>query len=253
MTCSDFSSTDNTLVNRFFSFVQENHLYSSRRNFEFYLEYLFGNIPLNGKSILDIGGGIGLFSFYAGCKGAKEVLCLEPEAAGSTSRVGEKFRGLQEALPELAQVRLVQQPFQEVAFGESTFDLVLLHDSINHLDESACITLLEEEASLRTYTQLFSKISRLCRACGKLIITDCSRHNLFSLLRVKNPFGPSLEWHKHQSPYTWSRLLSAQGFTLESIRWASPNRLGRPGRLFLGNKLCAFCITSMFCLKMQKH
>ena len=51
------------------------------------LEDLFDGVDLSGKRMLDIGGGSGIYSFYAACAGAREVICLEPEAAGSMSGV----------------------------------------------------------------------------------------------------------------------------------------------------------------------
>ena len=47
---------------------------------------------------MDIGGGIGLHSFYAASKGARQVLCLEPEADGSEMQINEKFNYISKTL-----------------------------------------------------------------------------------------------------------------------------------------------------------
>jgi 2-polyprenyl-3-methyl-5-hydroxy-6-metoxy-1,4-benzoquinol methylase len=49
------------------------------------MDNLFRDIDFDGKRVLDIGGGDGVYSFYAAAMGAAEVVCLEPEAAGSTA------------------------------------------------------------------------------------------------------------------------------------------------------------------------
>jgi predicted RNA methylase len=49
------------------------------------MQNIFKDINFNEKAVLDIGGGIGIFSFYASLKGASKIVCLEPEARGSAS------------------------------------------------------------------------------------------------------------------------------------------------------------------------
>ncbi len=131
----------NELVDKYFVLVDQEGLYSSQYNLRFYLNYLFKNISFNKKTMLDIGGGAGLFSFYAACLGANEVICLEPEAAGSRSGMVEKFKKLQSGLQTLVQVKLVSTTIQNFNPNDRKFDIILLHNSINHIDEEACIKL----------------------------------------------------------------------------------------------------------------
>lgn len=42
--------------------------------------------------MLDIGGGVGLFSFYAACCGASHVACLKPESEGSSPGMVDQFQ-----------------------------------------------------------------------------------------------------------------------------------------------------------------
>ena len=77
--------SDEILLDRFYDTVTRTHnLFSSRGNLEFYLKYIFGPIDFAGRTMLDVGGGSGVFSFYAACKGARRVACLEPEGDGSS-------------------------------------------------------------------------------------------------------------------------------------------------------------------------
>jgi len=239
------------LVDRCFAVVCQEGLYSSAGNLRHYMHYLFQDITWVGKTMLDIGGGTGLFSFYAGCCGASQVVCLEPETEGSSPGTVERFQRLSTLLG-LNQVSLYLTTIQDFDPGDRTFDIILLHNSINHLDETSCIHLQRDSNALEAYKRVFQKLSNMASNGAKLIITDCSRHNFFALCHLKNPFAPTIEWHKHQSPNYWAKLLSDVGFRNPKIRWTSPSSLRSMGRLLLGNKVAAFFLHSHFCLSMEK-
>lgn len=224
---------------------------SARRKLQYYLENLFGQVRFRNKRVLDIGGGSGVFSFYAACSGAGEVVCLEPEAAGSRSGVLEKFRRARSRL-RLDRVRLEPITFQSYDAGRAKFDVVILHNSVNHLDESACVNLLKDEAAGHVYRSIFSKIYNVCSDGAKLIVCDCSRHNFFAHLKMKNPLAPSIDWHKHQSPEIWIRLLRDAGFRNPQVDWKAPSVLRSAGDRILGNKISAYFLTSHFSLRMEK-
>ena len=242
--------TEPSLEN-YFSAVIEEGLYPNRGNLQFHLNTLFKDITLENRRVLDIGGGRGLHSFYVACMGAKEVICLEPETKGSRSGTRETFRKLGEILGQ-DHVRFEPVTFQAFDPGGKQFDVILLHNSINHLDETACINLLDSEASRAIYLDIFSKLSSLTSDGAKLIVCDCSRYNVFALLRVRNPFAPTIEWHKHQAPEVWADLLSQVGFTNPSIRWTAFNTLRSLGKVLLGNKLLSYFLRSHFHFTMEK-
>ena len=150
------------------------------------------------------------------------------------------------------QVELVPRRFQDYDPGGETFDVLLLHGSINHLDEEACIRLHCDPAAQDVYRTLFEKLAGLTPAGGKLIVTDASPQNLFPRLGIKNRISRNIEWHKHQTPELWAQLLGETGFREPRIRWATFNTLRSPGRLLLGNRLAAYCLTSSFCLTMER-
>ena len=139
----------------YFSAVIREGLYPNRGNLQFHLETLFKNVVLKNRRVLDIGGGSGLHSFYTACMGAQEVLCLEPETEGSRSGIGAKFRRLGEILG-CDYVKFEPVTFQAFEPAGKQFDIILLHNSINHLDETACISLVNDEASRAIYLSIFS-------------------------------------------------------------------------------------------------
>lgn len=251
----------NKFIDIYFTLVNQEGLCSSQHNLRFYLNYLFKNISFDNKTMLDIGGGAVLFNFYAACMRANEVICLEPKASGSSSGVTEKFKKLQLGLRTLnKKVKLVSTTIQSFNPNYKKFDIILLHNSINHLDEEACINLQHNSHAIEIYKMIFQKMCNLAHNGAKLIITDCSRYNFFALFNCKNPFAPPIEWHKHQSSRYWSKLLSEVGFCNPKIQWISsclstiflPFRLQSIGGLLLGNKVVSYFLDSHFCRTMEK-
>lgn len=243
-------STEPNLEN-YLAVVIEEGLYPNKGNLRFHLKTLFRDITIENRRVLDIGGGSGLHSFYAACMGAREVVCLEPETEGSRSGMGAKFKKLGGILG-YDQVTFEPVTFQAFKPVGKQFDIILLHNSINHLDETACINLLSDEASRAIYMNIFSKLSALASSGAKLIVCDCSRYNFFALLGIKNPFAPTIEWYKHQAPEIWVDLLSQVGFVNPRVRWTSFNTLRSPGRVLLGNRLLSYFLRSDFRFTMEK-
>jgi len=244
--------SENELIDKYFDLVEKCSLCSSQFELRRYLTYLFNSISFDKKTVLDIGGGEGVFSFYAACKGANEVICLEPEGEGSKPKAMEKFRKLQLGLPTLDRVNLVSAMVQNFNPRGKKFDIILLHNSINHLDEEACVNLKHNSHAIEIYKIIFQKIYNLANSGAELIISDCSRYNFFGLLKLKNPFAPTIEWHKHQSPTYWAKLLSEAGFYNPRIRWPIFSRVGSIGKVLLGDKAVSYFRHSYFCMLMEK-
>ena len=72
-----------------------------------------------------------------------------------------------------------------------------MHNSINHLNEDACISLMKREDSWNLYKLLLEKLFFLIKDDGILLISDCSNINLYPSIGFKNPIAPNIEWHKH--------------------------------------------------------
>jgi SAM-dependent methyltransferase len=237
----------------FYHEVLTRGLYSTRHNLDHFLSTVFGNVVLNGCTVLDIGGGMGLLSFAAIQRGAARAVLVEPEAraAGGTAGVVARFREVRDALGWSDRVTLHPGTFQAFDPGAERFDLVLSHNSINHLDERACAQLHRSAEARGTYLEIFAKVRGLMRPGGRFVILDCARHNLFGDLGIRSPIMPAIEWRKHQQPRVWAQLLSEAGLTEPAIRWTTLHSLGRPGRLLLGNSAAAYVLTSHFRLEVR--
>jgi len=218
--------------------------YKNKSNFKRHLKYIFGEYDFSNKTILDIGGGIGLLSIYASILGSK-VICLEPSSAGSKNGIQKKFKELIDEIEFEGNLEYIPKKFQDFDYKKNSFDLIVIANAINHLDEDACIRL-NEESSQNEYNSLFQKMALLLKNGGKLIFTDCSSSNFFNDIGLKNPIHPSIEWHKHQTPKIWSSLLKNNGFYNTNISWSSFNTLGKLGRIIMGNKLINYMTLSHF-------
>jgi len=239
------------LIERYLDLMVSEGFYRFKGSLKSYLNYLFKDISFVDKSVLDVGGGSGLFSLYARCMGTQPVICLEPESSGSTKGASSKLRQYADRL-NLDNIYLEASTLQNYEPGGVSFDIILLHNSINHLSEEACNNLKVSAEARKEYEAIFAKMSQVAKPGAKLIITDCSRYNFFALLRLKNPLAPNINWHKHQSPKLWCSMLKDAGFINPHIRWGFFPRLGIIDKYLLGNHLASFFLTSHFCLVMEK-
>jgi SAM-dependent methyltransferase len=233
-------------LEKLYSYAVETKVYPSVEYIRNYLQYLFKGLELQGTRMIDIGGGDGLFSFYAACRGAGEVMCLEPEAAGSTRGVNTRFKQLQTRL-EKDSVSLIPETLDKFDDRGRLFDIIFSHHSINHLDEESCKKLLEDENARDKYRQILAGIAAIARPGATIIVSDCSRYNFFNIIGMKNPWVPQIEWENHQSPRIWVKLLREAGFTNPRIRW-DPLLYTRTPL----SPVLSYFLMSHFCITMTK-
>lgn len=210
-----------------------------------YLRLLFDGVPIDGRNVLDVGGGSGLISFYTAANGAKSVVCLDPAGDGSDPAMERHYHLLEAGVG--GPVVKVRRRFQDLDPQETQYNILLVHNSVNHLDEDACERLPAEDAR-QSYTAIFSHLRSLLAPGGHLIMADCGRRNMWGDLHLPNVFAPSIEWHIHQQPDVWDELLVSCGFLPGRIRWDAPSRLRRPGQMVFGNRIGGYLTNSHFIL-----
>jgi len=233
--------------NEAFDRVLAENLYPLPDSWNHAIARQFAELDLVGARVLDIGGGSGAVSFWCAIQGA-HVTCLEPLALGSNEDMDATFQRFSSDVKTDFGVDLIRQTFQEYA-NTGEFDVVVMSNSINHLDELSCETLRESAESRTRYLSLLVKASDLMVPGGALVVSDCARKNLFGHLGIRNPFSPDIEWHIHQQPHVWMSLLQEAGFSETRAHWNPMNRSGSPGRLLLANALGAYLTTSHFTIR----
>lgn len=230
--------------------LKEN-LFQNKKSLMYFMENLFHGIELEGKKVLDVGGGTGFLTFFMAIMGARKAICLEPEGHGSSEGVKQKFNKFKKDL-NIQNAFFEPSALQDFKNNGEKFDVILLFHSVNHLNEQACINLLKDEKSKTIYKEIFDKLFSLAEPFAKLIICDTSNHNFFQFIKIKNPISPSIEWEKHQEPRVWQKLLAESGFSAAKISWSSFSQLGLIGKILFANKIMAWFFRSHFCLKMEK-
>jgi SAM-dependent methyltransferase len=218
----------------------------SDKRIEFWIRQSLRHLDFREKTVLDVGAGTGTFTCYLAQRGARHVVALEPDLDGSGSGAGLATLSDRVQSLGLKNVSSSNQTFQSYE-TEKRFDIVLLHAVINHLDETAVMVAHEAEWARDRYRQLLGKVYQLLTPGGVAIIADCARDNVFPLLGRRNPFAPTIEWHKHQNPTIWRALCRDVGFRNIQLNWATPNRLRRFGWL-VNNWPAAFLLHSHFIL-----
>ncbi len=238
----------------YFNVVDKYQLYGSTNRLKFYLlDILFKGIDFKGKTVLDIGGGNGLYSFYAACMGAKKVVVMEPVMDGSSDGFEDEFNDFKEKFGTKDNIVFNKDFLQEYDPGDDKYDVVLMHYSINHLDEQACEDLIGEkkEEAKAKYIKVLKDLVKMSSNNSTLIITDASRYNFYQKFGITNPIAPSIEWEKHNTPKVWAALLKEVGYTNPVTQWLALNAFGKLGKIVLGNKVGSYFLHSFFYLKMD--
>lgn len=217
---------------------------------ERYYSYIFDGIDMDGKTVIDIGAGLGIAGCYAAAQGARQVTLLEPEGAGSRPDVLSRAQRLANESGVGGIVKVLPKRLDEVNLPD--YDVVLVHNTINHFDEAACSALDKDPEARERYLAVFRQLADVSKAGGLLIIADCSNKNLFAKLGVRNPFAPTINWKIHQPPEIWEELGAAYGFERFDLRWTWDRRLPKPLAPRFGARTVAYLTHSHFCLRLRR-
>ncbi|QDT06288.1 Methyltransferase domain protein [Rubripirellula lacrimiformis] len=203
--------------------------------YESYLNRLFGDLELQGRSVLEIGSGRGLISLHCGLAGAEKVVSVEPEMEGSTSGVIEAQAQRIKSLG-LKNVDLRRDNFNTMNFGGESFDVIVMIAVLNHLYETPLNAARHQEV-FNTYVKIASKLHGLLNKGGVVIATDACRLCLWTQLRrLGYPRSwcltqRTIDWQIHQQPAVWESIFKEAGFSRFEVSYPIPHRLRKFGGL----------------------
>jgi SAM-dependent methyltransferase len=223
--------------------------YRNLRRYQSRADFLFRDIPLSGSRVLDVGCGRGTWAVWAALHGAGYVLGLEPESDGSSNGSLKTFHRLIAEL-DLERVEGSSLPVQKLPVPIDPFDLVILYNVINHLNEDAVQRLHKDPAAVNSYKALLGHLRQLLRPGGVLVMADCGRNNFWHKRGWQSPIDPNIEWDKHQDPETWISIFGQAGFRLQDQRWSPFYPFYPLGRL-LANRLTQHLTASHFVLRFR--
>lgn len=182
--------------------------------------FLFQGISLQSASVLDVGCGIGTWAIWAAMNGAVRSVGIEPEADGAKQGTLEGFRRNIKLLELQDRVEAYPSTLQQFPSHDRKFDVVVMYNVINHLDEEAVTALHTNQRMAARYVDLLKGLRGRITTGGTVVVADCARSNLWPHLGLRSPVAPWIEWQKHQNPPQWIRVFERAGFRLGSRRWS---------------------------------
>jgi len=102
------------------------------------------------------------------------------------------FENLTDVANDYPAINPERKTVQDYEYDLGEFDVVLLHNSINHLDEEACMHLHDSSRARTRYNEIFEQISELTSVNGSLLIADVTRTGLWRDIGLPNPFPATL-------------------------------------------------------------
>src|SRR5262249_9510979 len=149
-------------------------------------ESVYKDVDVDDRSVLEIGAGAGSLCFWAGFRGAREVVGLEPDIDGSTSGDVQQFETMIWQTG-LSAVTLCKETIQEYEAPAEQFDVVVSHNSMEHLDEAVVARLSHDVGARRVYGQILQKVAGSMKPGARLIICNQSKANFWPLIGRRNP------------------------------------------------------------------
>ncbi|WP_146530348.1 class I SAM-dependent methyltransferase [Novipirellula artificiosorum] len=211
---------------------------------------VFMKTDLSGKSLLDVGCGVGALALGSAASGVRHAVGLEPEVDGSTSGFFCTGERLIKSLG-FSNVSIRNNMLANYDFDESPFDVIVMYNVINHLNEEACSRILTSDEARTLYIQQLSHLREYISPGGEMLVADCARSNFFGDLGIRNPIAKTIEWQKHQNPRIWASIFEEAGFSSTEFWWNPIHKLRGFGR-FARTSAIAYFTNSHFVLRAVK-
>ena len=220
--------------------------------YDFYFKnYIFDNIDLDHKTILDLGGGNGLASFYAlSASSSCSSWIVDPITEGSNELMSLQYNTMKEKF-DASRINF-HRDFIETLLAPEKFDIILMHNSINHIGEDIIKNILIDPNLYLEYKERIKTIVDRLKPEGILIVADCGTKNFWGQFGLPNPFSPSIEWRLHCEPWVWQKMIEENGFSHIHTSWTARREFGNFGKKILANRFCSYFLNSHFVSTFRK-
>tara|TARA_B100001109_G_C18852825_1_gene470180 strand:- start:1627 stop:2361 length:735 start_codon:yes stop_codon:yes gene_type:complete len=238
-------------MKRFDKFLQKAGIKNSF-GYDFYFEnYIFNGINLENKEILDLGGGNGIASFHALNKCSScNCFVVDPIEEGSNKLMVAQFNEMKK---NFKPGRIFyHRDFIDTLDNHLKFDIVLMHNSINHIGEDIIDEIEFNKHKYQEYLSRIDTITKRLKKDGLLIIADCGSKNFWNNLNLKDPFAPSIDWSLHKEPEIWRKMIEEIGHQHIDTYWTSRKEFGKLGKLLFANRFLSYFIGRHFVSKFIK-
>jgi SAM-dependent methyltransferase len=222
--------------------------YQSLSRYRHRAQFLFSDIDFTGQRVLEVGCGPGTFALWTALHGAKYVVGIEPESAGSTQGSLQIFRKIIGDLSLESNVSVLNTAIEDLTGYNQFFDIVVMFNVINHMDEEAVKILHEDTLAAERYVSALKQIQNIMATEGSLIVADCARSNFWATVGLPSPLARNIEWNKHQNPKTWISLFSKAGFIFKDLRWSPLYPFG----FLTANRFAQYFTASHFVLRFKR-
>jgi len=176
-------------------------------------EQLLG-IPLNKKTVLELGCGKGFFALWLALVGnaAKVVAIDEYEGFGEDKNNYEFFKKVIEE--NSLRIELQKTDFLKNNFESGSFDIVVANYALHHIVRTG--KYISNDAETRNqWIDVFSEIKRILKKDGVLILKEVTRFNLWRFLPLRFRY---MDWEIHPTKKEFIYVMQEAGFKNIKVR-----------------------------------
>jgi len=214
--------------------------------YSFYFKnYIFNDVSIENKTILDLGGGNGIASFYALHKTKNcSAWIVDPIAEGSNQLMTDQYNTLKDKI-DPARIHF-HRDFIDTLQKPEYFDIILMHNSINHIGEDIIEHVESNKEHWDQYLTRLEPVILRAKKGAHIVIADCSNKNFWNDLGMRNPLAPNIDWNLHHRPQVWRRMLKELGCSHSETRWTARREFLAPGKFMLANRFFNYFLGSHF-------